>query len=60
MYFPASAGGKIKYVLTEYLGVDEQKIRYFKRLNTRWIVIRKNYPQCWAAQHEVGLLNVED
>ena len=60
VYFPASAGGKIKYVLTEYLDVDEQKIKYFKRLNTRWIVIRKNYPQCWASQHEAGLLNVED
>ena len=60
VYFPASAGGKIKYVLTEYLDVDEQKIKYFKRLNTRWIVIRKNYPQCWASQHEVGLLNAED
>ena len=30
VYFPASAGGKIKYVLTEYLDVDEQKIRYFE------------------------------
>jgi Cdc6-like AAA superfamily ATPase len=60
VYFPASAGGKIKYVLTEYLDVDERKIKYFKRLNTRWLVIRKNYPQCWASQHEVGLLNVDD
>ena len=60
VYFPASAGGKIKYVLTEYLDVDEQNIKYFKSLNTRWTVIRKNFPQRWASQHEVGLLNAED
>jgi hypothetical protein len=32
VYFPASAGGKIKYVLTEYLDVDEQKIRILQKV----------------------------
>jgi Cdc6-like AAA superfamily ATPase len=56
-YFPASAGGKIKYVLQNYLDVDEKKIKYFKRINSRWLCIRKHYPQCWISQHELGLLN---
>ena len=60
MYFPHSAGGKIKYLLTEYVGVDKKLIAYFKRQNSRSCTIYKNYPQVFQLEHEVGLINSMD
>ena len=34
-------------------------IRYFKRLNSRWVCIRKNYPMCWVSEHACALLNID-
>ncbi|MFM7982976.1 MAG: hypothetical protein ACKPKO_27000, partial [Candidatus Fonsibacter sp.] len=33
--FPHSAGGKIKYLLEEYLGLDRKQIAYMKRQRSR-------------------------
>ena len=60
VYFPHSAGGKIKYLMTEYVGVDRKMIAHFKRANTRWCCIFKNYPQIYMLEHEIGLLNELD
>ena len=59
-YFPHSAGGKIKYMLEEYVGLDKKQIAYMKKQNSRWATIYKNYPQCYAVEHEIGLLNIHD
>jgi len=59
-YFPHSAGGKIKYMLEEYVGLDKKQIAYLKKQNSRWATIFKNYPQCYAVEHEIGLLNIHD
>ena len=59
VYFPQSSSSKIKYVLTNYLDLDEKQIRYFRKLHSRWICIKKNFPQCYVAEHECGLLNVD-
>ena len=32
-------------------------IKHFKRLNSRWVLIRKNFPMSWASEREIGLLN---
>jgi len=59
-YFPHSAGGKIKYMLEEYVGLDKKQIAYMKKQNSRWATIYKNNPQCYAVEHEIGLLNIHD
>ena len=57
VYFPNSSSSKIKYVLQNYLDIDEKQIKEFKRINTRWVAISKNYPMCYATQHQIGILN---
>jgi hypothetical protein len=59
-YFPHSAGGKIKYMLEEYVGLDKKQIAYLKKQNSRWATIFKNYPQVYMVERELGLLNVLD
>jgi len=59
-YFPHSAGGKIKYMLEEYVGLDKKQISYMKKQNSRWCTVFKNYPQCYRMEHEIGLLNMHD
>jgi hypothetical protein len=59
-YFPHSAGGKIKYLLEEYVGLDRKQISYMKKQHSRACTIFKNYPQCFMLEHEVGLLNLHD
>ena len=59
VYFPQSSSSKIKYVLSNYLDIDEKMIRYFKRLNSRWVCIRKNFPMCFVSEHSCGLLNAD-
>ena len=59
-YFPHSANARIKYFLTEYVGVDKKMISYFKKQNTRAVTIFKNYPMCFLCEHEVGLVNAFD
>ena len=59
-YFPHSAGGKIKYMLEEYVGLDKKQIAYLKKQNSRWATIFKNYPQVYTVEREMGLLNVLD
>jgi energy-coupling factor transporter ATP-binding protein EcfA2 len=60
VYFPHSAGGKIKYLLQEYLDIDKNMIRYFKNAHSRWCCIFKNYPMAYMLEHEIGMLNTTD
>ena len=57
VWFPQSAGGKVKYMLQTYLDLDEKMIKYFKRSSSRWCAIYKNFPQLYVLQREIGLLN---
>jgi hypothetical protein len=59
-YFPHSAGNKIRYLLENYVGVDKKQISRFKRMNTRSVLIFKNFPQVYMTNHEIGLLNDDD
>ena len=43
-YFPHSAGGEIKYMLEEYVGLDKKQIAYMKKRCSRWCTVFKNYP----------------
>ena len=60
VYFPRSSSSKIKYVLTEYIGLDKKHIAMFKKMNSRFIAIIKNYPGVFIAEHAVGLLHPEE
>ena len=60
VYFPHSAGGKIKYLLQEYLDIDKNMIRYFKNAHSRWCCIFKNYPMAYMLEHEIGMSNTTD
>ena len=57
---PTPPPGRSKYLLTEYLGVDKNMIAHFKRANSRWCCILKNFPRIYMLEHEVGLLNELD
>ena len=41
VWFPQSAGGKVKYMLQTYLDLDERIVKYFKRSSSRWCAIYK-------------------
>ena len=55
--FPPSASGRLKYLLTDCLGLEEKQVANFRRQNSRWRCIYKNYPQIHMLEHEIGLLN---
>ena len=57
---PEASSSKIKYVLTEYLGLDKHQLAAFKKKNSRWISIIRNYPGIFVSERELGLLGPED
>ena len=57
IYFPHSASGRIKYLLIDYLGLDKKMVQYFRKQNSRWCCVFKNYPMVYMLEHEIGLLN---
>ena len=44
-------------MLETYVGVDKKTMNKFRQLNTRSVVIKKNYPMLYITDHEVSLLN---
>ena len=60
VFFPHSAGGKIKYLLQEYLDIDKRMVRYFKSANPRWRCIFKNFPMAYMLEHEIGMLHANE
>ena len=59
VFFPHSFTKSVKYVLQNYCDIEDKMIKHFKRLNSRWVLIRKNFPMSWASGHEMGLLNAD-
>jgi energy-coupling factor transporter ATP-binding protein EcfA2 len=60
VYFSHSANKKIRYLLENYVGVDRAQIDRFRRMNTRWVCISRNFPQIYITEHECGLLSEVD
>ncbi len=58
--FLRRAGGEIKYMLEEYVGLVKKQIAYAKKQNSRWCTIFKKYSQCYVVEHEIDLLNLHD
>lgn len=60
-YFPHSGGGRgMKYLLSEYLGMDKKTIKKIKNSKSRWATIFKNYPQFAMTENNLFLMNNED
>jgi hypothetical protein len=60
-YFPHSGSAKgIKYLLTEYIGLDKEDIKKLKRSGSRWATIYKNYPQIALTERDIYLLAETD
>ena len=57
VYFSLSAGGKVKYMLEQYVDLDPVQIKYFKKLQSRWACIFRHFPQLYLTERECGLLN---
>ena len=60
VFFPHSAGGKIRYLLQEYLDIDKKMVSYFKNANSRWCCIFKNFPMAYMLEHDIGMLHAND
>lgn len=61
IYFPHSGSAKaLKYLLTEYLGLDKASMSKIKKLKTRWCCIFKNYPTIAMTEHNMWLLADDD
>ena len=57
VFFPHSFTKSVKYVLHNYFDIEDKMIKHVKRLNSRYVIIRKKYPMSWASERERGLLN---
>ena len=42
------------------MGLDKKQMQYLKKQNTRWCTIFKNYLGVYVAEHEVGLLMLDE
>ena len=60
-YFPHSGSARaLKYLLTEYLGLDKYSMKKIKGLKSRWATIFKNYPNVCMTEKEIWLLAEDD
>jgi hypothetical protein len=56
--FPDQLSSKIKYVLSEYIGLDKKQISEFKKFNSRWICNLKNFPGIFVSEHKLGIITI--
>jgi len=55
-YFPRSANRGTKYLLENYIGIDNKEIQKIKKLESRWATVYKNYPNCVLTEKNLFLL----
>ena len=60
-YFPHSGSARaLKYLLTEYLGLDKHSMSKIKGLKSRWATVFKNYPNVVMKEKDIWLLSNDD
>lgn len=60
-YFPHSGSARaLKYLLTEYLGLDKRSMLKIKKIKSRWATIFKNYPNVCMTEKDIWLLSNDD
>ena len=56
-FFPHCGGGRgLKYLLTDYIGLDKNQIKEMKKLDSRWITIFKSYPMVMMGEKDIVML----
>jgi len=55
-FFPRSMNRQTKYLLENYMGVDNDEIKKIKKLESRWVTVYKNYPNCVLSEHNLFML----
>ena len=55
-FFPRSMNRGTKYLLENYMGVDNDEIKKIKKLESRWITVYKNYPNCVLGERNLFML----
>lgn len=56
-FFPKSGSAyQIKYCLKNYFGMSNKQIEEILQLPSRWVTVKKGYPQCVMYSHGVYLL----
>jgi hypothetical protein len=61
IYFPWSgASRQLRYLLTEYIGLDRHIIKKNKMMRSRWVCIHKNFPMFIFGQKEAYMLANDD
>jgi hypothetical protein len=57
VYPLATSFHPLKYLLKQYVGLDEKEVRAIKNTGSRWVCFHKNYPQYQITEHSAKLLN---
>ena len=57
VYPQATAFAPLKYLLKQYVGLDEKQTRKLKNSGSRWIAFKKTYPQFVITEHSATLLS---
>ena len=57
VYPLATSFHPLKYLLKQYVGLEEKEVRAIKSSGSRWVCFHKNYPQYQITEHSAKLLN---
>lgn len=50
----------LKYLLRNYIGVEEDDVRRFRKLGSRWLYFKKMFPQVMISQKNAEVLHSKD
>lgn len=56
VYPQATAFAPLKYLLKQYVGLDEKQVKKLKNSGSRWVAFKKTYPQYIITEHSASLL----
>jgi hypothetical protein len=48
----------LRYLLKNYVGVDEEDLKKHRKLGSRWLMYKKGYPQIMVCQKQAEILHV--
>lgn len=58
-YPHGSSAKALQYVLSTYCGLDKDQIKKIRKLPSRWVYVKKNYPPCVVYESGMYLLTSE-
>jgi len=61
VFFPFAGSGKgLKYMTTEYLGLDKNQMKKIRATKSRWCCVLKNYPPALMTEKDLWLNYTDD